>query len=90
MVAVAYERSFIAKFKSTFKRGFTKVVVTGAGRLVSDRKEIFDCIRVHQKIATFFKDFSRTSFDVQGPPTTRNIISQIVQKRTFPVHSNRT
>ena len=31
----------------------------------------------------FFKDFSRTTFDFQGPPT-RNIISQIVQECTFP------
>ena len=41
----------------------------------------------------FFKDFSRafqrTRFDFQGP-TTRKVISQIVQKGTFPVHSNMT
>ena len=46
-----------------------------------------------QKIATIsqglFKDFSRTTLDFQGPPT-RNIISQIVQKCTFPVYSNKT
>ena len=35
-----------------------------------------------------FKDFSRTTLDFQGPPT-RNIISQIVQKCTFPVYSNK-
>ena len=38
VVAVAYGSGrlrdlFIAKFKSQFKLGFTKVVVTGAGRL---------------------------------------------------------
>ena len=42
-----------------------------------------------QKITTTFKDFSRTTFDFQGTPT-RNVISQIVQKCTLPVHSNRT
>ena len=36
-----------------------------------------------QKIATIF---SKT---LQGPPT-RNIISKIVQKCTFPVYSNKT
>ena len=37
---------FIAKFKSQFKRGFTKVVVTRAGRFRewSQAKESFDCI----------------------------------------------
>ena len=45
-----------------------------------------------QKNATIFqglfKDFSRTTLDFQGPPA-RNIISQIVQKCTFPVYSNK-
>ena len=45
-----------------------------------------------QKIATIFqglsKDFSRATKDFQGPPT-RNIISQIVHKCTFPVYSNK-
>ena len=45
-----------------------------------------------QKIATIFqglsKDFSRTTIDFHGPPT-RNIISHIVQKCTFPVYSNK-
>ena len=36
-----------------------------------------------------FNDFPKTTFDFQGPPT-RNVISQTVQKCTFPVHSNRT
>ena len=40
----------------------------------------------YKKLQPFFKDFSRTTLDFQGPPT-RNIISQIVQKCTFPVHS---
>ena len=35
----------------------------------------------YKKLQPFFKDFSRT---------TRNIISQIVQKCTFPVYSNKT
>ena len=47
----------------------------------------------YKTLKLFFKDFSRafqrTRFDFQGPPT-RNVISQIVQKGTFPVHSNMT
>ena len=35
----------------------------------------------YKKLKPFFKDFSRT---------TRNIISQIVQKCTFPAYSNKT
>ena len=35
----------------------------------------------YKKLQPFFKDFSRT---------TRNIISQIVQKCTFPAYSNKT
>ena len=43
-----------------------------------------------QKIATIFlKNFSRTTLDFQGQPS-RNIISQTVQKCTFPVYSNKT
>ena len=42
----------------------------------------------YKKLQPFFKDFSRTTLDFQGPPT-RNIISQIVQKCTFPVYSNK-
>ena len=42
-----------------------------------------------QKIATILKDFSRTTFDFQGPPS-RNVISQIVQNSKFPVHADRT
>ena len=42
-----------------------------------------------QNLQQFFKDFSRTTLDFQGPPT-RNIISQIVQKCTFPAYSNKT
>ena len=38
------------------------------------------------KLQPFFKDFSRTTLDFQRPPT-RTIISQIVQKCTFPVYS---
>ena len=40
-----------------------------------------------KKLKPFFKDFSRTTLDFQGPPT-RNIISQIVQKCTLSVYSN--
>ena len=36
----------------------------------------------------FFDDFSRTTLDLQGPPT-RDISSQILQKYTFPVYSNK-
>ena len=43
----------------------------------------------YKKLQPFFKDFSRTTLDFQGQ-LTRNIISQIVQKCTFPVHSNKT
>ena len=42
-----------------------------------------------QKIATIFQGRSRTTLDFQQPPTT-NIISQTVQKCTFPVYSNKT
>ena len=42
-----------------------------------------------KKLKTLLKVFSRTAFDFQGPSTT-DLISQIVQKCTFPVHSNRT
>ena len=43
----------------------------------------------YKKLQPFFKDFSRTTLDFQGPPT-RKIISQVVQKCTFPVYSNKT
>ena len=43
----------------------------------------------HKKLQPFFKDFSRTTLEFQGPAT-RNIILQIVQKCTFPVYSNKT
>ena len=43
----------------------------------------------YKKLQPLFKGFSRTTLDFQGP-STRNIISQIVQKRTFPVYSNKT
>ena len=46
-------------------------------------------IQLLQWFKGLFKDFSRTSFDSQGPPT-RNVIPQTVQKYTFPVHCNRT
>ena len=51
------------------------------------QQEYLTSFRVHtKKLQPFFKDFSRTTLDFQGPPT-RNIISQIVQKRTFSVYS---
>ena len=40
-------------------------------------------------ICRYKGDFSRATLDLQGPPT-RNIISQFVQKCTFPVYSNKT
>ena len=43
----------------------------------------------YKKLPSFFKDFSSTTLDFHGPPS-RNIISQIVQKCTFPVYSNKT
>ena len=43
----------------------------------------------YKKLQPFFKEFSRTTLDFQGPAT-RNIISQIVQKCTFPVYSSKT
>ena len=43
----------------------------------------------YKELQPLFKDLSSTSFDFQGPPN-RNVISHIVQKCTFPIHSNRT
>ena len=40
-------------------------------------------------ICLYKGDFSRPTLDLQGPPT-RNIISQTVQKCTFPVYANKT
>ena len=54
-----------------------------------DRKILGPRQGSYKKLQPFFKDFSRTTLDFQGPPT-RNIISQIVQKCTFPVYSNKT
>ena len=42
----------------------------------------------YKELQPFFKDFSRTPLDFQGPPTT-NTISQIVQKCAFLVYSNK-
>ena len=47
------------------------------------------CQGSYKKLQPFFKHFSRTTLNFQGPPS-RNIISQIVQKCTFPVYSNKT
>ena len=67
----------------------TVIIKPGFVRICHHRK---DQTRVHTKIATIFqglfKDFSRVTLDFQGPPT-RNIISQIVHKCTFPVYSNK-
>ena len=41
-----------------------------------------------KKLQLFFKDFSRVTLHFQKPPT-RNIISQIVHKCTFPVYPNK-
>ena len=43
----------------------------------------------YKKLRPLFKYFSRTTLDFQGPPTRNIIISQIVQKCTFPVYSNK-
>ena len=42
----------------------------------------------HKKWQPLFKEFPKTTLDFQGPPT-RNIISQILQKCTFLVYSNK-
>ena len=42
-----------------------------------------------QKIATIFKDFSRTPFDFQGPPTGK-VSRRFAYKCTFQVQANRT
>ena len=42
----------------------------------------------YKKLQPLFKDFSRTKLNFQGPPT-RNVISQMVYKCTFPVQANR-
>ena len=42
----------------------------------------------YKKSQPFFQDFSRTKYNFQGPPT-RNVISQIVYKCTFPVQADR-
>ena len=47
------------------------------------------CQVSYKKLQPFFKDFSRTTLDFHGQPS-RNIISQIVQKCTFPVYSKKT
>ena len=47
------------------------------------------CQGSYKKLQPFFKDFSRTTLNFHGPRS-RNIISQIVQKCTFLVYSNKT
>ena len=47
------------------------------------------CQGSYKKLQPFFKDFSRTTLDFHGQPS-RNIISQIVQRCTFPVYSKKT
>ena len=42
-----------------------------------------------KQLQPFSKDFPRFTFDFQGPPAS-NVISQIVQKCTFAVYSNKT
>ena len=55
----------------------------------------YPCIKIfsyqgsYKKLQPYFKDFSKTTLEFQGPPT-RNIILQIIQKSTFPVYSNKT
>ena len=43
----------------------------------------------YKRLRPLFKYFSRTTLDFQGPATRNIIISQIVQKCTFPVYSNK-
>ena len=56
---------------------------------------VYPCIKIfsyqgsYKKLQPYFKDFSKTTLEFQGPPT-RNIILQIIQKSTFPVYSNKT
>ena len=58
--------------------------------ILHNQLHIYSRYRVHKKkIWPVFKDFSRTTFDFQGSPD-RELISQIVQKFTFPIHTNRT
>ena len=56
------------------------------------RDRLLSCTGSVQKIATIFpgvfKDFSRIKLNFQGPPT-RNVISQMVYKSTFPVQASR-
>ena len=42
----------------------------------------------YKKIATIFEGFFKDH--IRFPRTTRNVISQIVQKCTFPAYSNKT
>ena len=55
----------------------------------------YPCIKIfsyqgsYKKLQPYFKDFSKTTLEFQGPPT-RNIILPIIQKSTFPVYSNKT
>ena len=54
-------------------------------------KSCFDFYRKlgsYKKSQPFCQDFSRTKLNFQGPPT-KNVISQMVYKCTFPVQANR-
>ena len=42
-----------------------------------------------KKMQPVFKDFSRTTSNFQGHYTSKNVISQMVQKCTFPVYAKR-
>ena len=42
----------------------------------------------YKKSQPFFQEFSRTKLNFQGPPT-RDVISQMVYKSTFPVQASR-
>ena len=63
----------------------TSTIISSKSKLCSKKNELQGS---YEKLQPFFKDFSRTTLDFQGPPT-RNMISQIVQKCTFPVYSNK-
>ena len=71
---------------------YTTIVLAASGISFLEFNATFGKSGFVQKIATIFpglfKDFSRTKLNFQGPPT-RNVISQMVYKSTFPVQASR-
>ena len=72
--------------QSTSHKSFSKLVSPWTAESVSqslNQPQIIQSVQgSYNKLQPFFKAFSRTTSDFQGPPT-RNTISQIVQKCTF-------